>query len=516
MKRILGFILLIGLAIISLNQTTIEAVNFSYKTVEVDIVEYDGTINTNRLVDISYKAETRSRFNVLEFDNSDDNIHLVTISDYTDFKWGMRPLEGMIYNYELENPNVEVLGGINGDFYDINDTGQPSATFIQNFEVIKGVSSRPLFLINDDDTYEIIEPRNKPITLQGYELLIIDKNNEIKFRETFSNVNQLSNAENQVSVLLHTFDGNISPSLNPVIIEAEDIKYNKTPTLERAKGYANLNSETLAVTNRQFIVLGKGIENIITEDDLVLVQRKIAGFENVRGAMGGSDVIVENGLVSNFSSPRMDLAQRAPRTLVGIKEDGSVFFVVSNGRDEAGENVPGLTMEESGNIMKSLGAHYAINLDGGGSSTLMARNFDGTFATLNKLSDGHMRSVSNGILIVRGDVPEKPIPVIKEDTRTNFAIPANIFIDYNNNIRFSTVEGATRYIVIINGTSYETSRSSFSLKNLKPGEYSIKVKTKSNFNGKASNESLEITYKVKEETTNKLIDWVAKLAKNKN
>ncbi|CAM3566893.1 phosphodiester glycosidase family protein [Aeromicrobium ponti] len=64
--------------------------------------------------------------------------------------------------------------------------------------------------------------------------------------------------------------------------------------------------------------------------------------------------------------------RRNPRTLAGVKEDGTLLFVTVDGR------APGLSVganfEESARIMKSLGAADALNLDGGGSTSMTVGN----------------------------------------------------------------------------------------------------------------------------------------------
>ena len=58
---------------------------------------------------------------------------------------------------------------------------------------------------------------------------------------------------------------------------------------------------------------------------------------------------------------------RHPRTCVGIKKDGSTIILVADGRNT---NAYGLTLAELTKMMQWLGCTYAINFDGGGSSTL--------------------------------------------------------------------------------------------------------------------------------------------------
>jgi hypothetical protein len=60
--------------------------------------------------------------------------------------------------------------------------------------------------------------------------------------------------------------------------------------------------------------------------------------------------------------------RRNPRTLAGVKADGTILLVTVDGR-QPGYSV-GASFEESARIMKSLGAIDAVNLDGGGSTTM--------------------------------------------------------------------------------------------------------------------------------------------------
>ena len=58
----------------------------------------------------------------------------------------------------------------------------------------------------------------------------------------------------------------------------------------------------------------------------------------------------------------------------------------------------GLTMRELAELMIVLGAEHALNLDGGGSSTLAARGpVLGNLRVWNTPSDGEQRHVPNGI-----------------------------------------------------------------------------------------------------------------------
>ncbi|MBO5698071.1 MAG: phosphodiester glycosidase family protein [Alistipes sp.] len=84
---------------------------------------------------------------------------------------------------------------------------------------------------------------------------------------------------------------------------------------------------------------------------------------------------------------------RQPRTAVGGTKDGKLMLVVCDGRGENGSN--GLKLSELADIFVEAGMDYAINLDGGGSSTIVG--YDGEVS--NSPSDGSQRSVPTVVVV---------------------------------------------------------------------------------------------------------------------
>ena len=64
--------------------------------------------------------------------------------------------------------------------------------------------------------------------------------------------------------------------------------------------------------------------------------------------------------------------QRAQRTSIGVKADGTVVLVCTAGRSVT-DSAPGLTIPELGALMLELGCEVAYNLDGGGSSQMITK-----------------------------------------------------------------------------------------------------------------------------------------------
>ncbi|PWF26943.1 phosphodiester glycosidase family protein [Ancrocorticia populi] len=133
-------------------------------------------------------------------------------------------------------------------------------------------------------------------------------------------------------------------------------------------------------------------ETATTADELV--------EDGVWNTLSFGPAIVENGSVidgiddieidTNFGNHSIQGEQ--PRTLVGVKSDGTLVFVVVDGRDDGYSR--GVTMTEAAELMVSLGCETAYNLDGGGSSTMY---FNGE--VVNQPSNGSERGTSDILYI---------------------------------------------------------------------------------------------------------------------
>ncbi|MCR3752389.1 Calcineurin-like phosphoesterase [Lentzea californiensis] len=110
-------------------------------------------------------------------------------------------------------------------------------------------------------------------------------------------------------------------------------------------------------------------------------------------AIGGRQRLVENGRnVAPADPPH-------PRTAVGFSQDGKKMYMLTvDGRQSA--YLQGLELDDLADAMIELGAHNAINLDGGGSSTMLAREPGTTeLKVVNTPSDGSERPVPNGLAL---------------------------------------------------------------------------------------------------------------------
>lgn len=119
-----------------------------------------------------------------------------------------------------------------------------------------------------------------------------------------------------------------------------------------------------------------------------------------RTAVGGRELLVVDGVAQDHEGEGNNAT--APRTAVGFSADGRRMHVITVDGRQADSG--GVTLTELGLMMKKAGAHNALNLDGGGSSTLVARE-PGSDALLveNSPSDGSERTVPNGLALTVPD-----------------------------------------------------------------------------------------------------------------
>ena len=104
-------------------------------------------------------------------------------------------------------------------------------------------------------------------------------------------------------------------------------------------------------------------------------------------AVSGIDQVEVDTNVGNHS-----IQGEQPRTAIGVTADGHILLVVVDGRDPGYSR--GATLPELADIMISLGATTAYNLDGGGSSELW---FNGV--VVNQPSNGGERATSDILYI---------------------------------------------------------------------------------------------------------------------
>jgi exopolysaccharide biosynthesis protein len=126
---------------------------------------------------------------------------------------------------------------------------------------------------------------------------------------------------------------------------------------------------------------------------------KDAAAQQMQWAIGTNKPLVTNGVALAQGDTSI-----APRTAIGFKDGGkTMFLAITDGRQT---QVTGTTLRQTADMLVALGADTGLNLDGGGSTTLVARPLGGEVATLrNTPSDGNQRAdpAGIGLFVTPGD-----------------------------------------------------------------------------------------------------------------
>ena len=94
----------------------------------------------------------------------------------------------------------------------------------------------------------------------------------------------------------------------------------------------------------------------------------------------------------------------AARSMVGVKEDGTLVICMNDGR--GANNSVGFCSYELGESMLALGCKWAANCDGGGSSTFLSKRVgEETFTMRSVPCDGAQRPTAHGIFVVSNVAP---------------------------------------------------------------------------------------------------------------
>jgi hypothetical protein len=127
---------------------------------------------------------------------------------------------------------------------------------------------------------------------------------------------------------------------------------------------------------------GKYDALLLTRDNKARVARPPFALKDVYNAVGGFQVVLKKGVVLE-KTPYYNTGPVHPRSAAGISADGKyLFLLVIDGRQKGFSQ--GATTQEVGAWLKALGAADGLNLDGGGTSTLVVADASGKARVLNR------------------------------------------------------------------------------------------------------------------------------------
>jgi Tol biopolymer transport system component len=128
------------------------------------------------------------------------------------------------------------------------------------------------------------------------------------------------------------------------------------------------------------------------------------GWKGVADSIGGFPQLVRDGRVRVNPCGGLH-CQLHPRTGLGVTSEGHLLMVVVDGRQEDSR---GITLVEFARLFRDMGAIHALNLDGGGSTTMVVRG-----SIVNDPSGQFERPSSSAVLILPGrDTGQSIVPTV--------------------------------------------------------------------------------------------------------
>lgn len=263
----------------------------------------------------------------------------------------------------------------------------------------------------------------------GYKINIVNEEGDLIDEVHIDKINE---PLNEGEIGLYTF--NNTTTITGTNLAKMSIRFDKISgnyafpykgTLQGDINDFEFNDENYSVSYKDFVIVANGdsdryqtLKNNVTSTSTITVYPyPTDDWVGMNYIIGGWQILLNKGtLLPEAIHDGGD--SLASRTSIGIKADGTMGLIVTDGRMDT---VPGIDLTDLATLNKELGYVTALELDGGGSSSFLLRNLQtDELEVMNQPSDGSLRKVANAVLIVgdRIDVPEP----IDPDNPNNIAL----------------------------------------------------------------------------------------------
>lgn len=336
-----------------------------------------------------YLTEGPWAIHILEIDLTNEYVHIETAK-------AKQQLEGRELTSEIARSNSRakhrVIGAVNGDFF--SESGVPVGAQISDGTLACNPYPRSVFGIggNKNPFIAIVSLEANAFTQRNLSCKIHRVNshrgeNELilynKYRGQHTGTNQWG-AEVIVKLSTQFF---VNDTIRGIVT-----------TIDSINGNNRIESEHIILSGHNNA--GLFLKKHIRKNDSLKVYLGLPPVKNqIQTMIGGMPRIIRDGKRSvEFSQEKISeqfATARHPRTAVGFSKDGKkIYFVTVDGR-QPGFSV-GMSLYELADFMLNFGAHQSMNLDGGGSTTMVIGN-----RVVNRPSDSTgERPVANALLAI--------------------------------------------------------------------------------------------------------------------
>ncbi|TVY09384.1 copper amine oxidase [Paenibacillus cremeus] len=351
--------------------------------------------------------ETKVNANVVEVDLTNPNVKMDVMTGTENQFTRKQSVLGMA-------TETKAVAGVNGDFYNTQAEGVPMGPEISNGQLMA-----------------------TPPYLPGFYSFAIDKDNKpivdlFTFKGSIAAKDGTAYPLGGINKTYYWFE----PSGEHSMVDGLFMYTNAWGQVDRSNDGVTVPTEVLVQNNIVMQIADNGIINMIAPKDGYILRASGKAADFVRAHMkvgepliadyqvlpqdpnkkydpktfkmmiGGHTILVDEGKPAEFSREVDSLCCTRSRTALGYSQDQKTAYIIT--ADYSGDS-KGLSMTELQKFMVQVGVWKGMNLDGGGSTQMVARPLGETKPVLiNKTETGLERKVVNGVgvysLAPKGDV----------------------------------------------------------------------------------------------------------------
>jgi len=326
-----------------------------------------------------YSSAGRQQVFVLEVDLKNPRVGIKLLTDPE----GVSYLENV---KKLANTDERVIAAVNGDFFAwySKDKSRGSAVGL-NYSDGEMITSAPV----DEELASLVFTDSGAVLTQYFKpkMYVItenDRKEEINSLNKFDSLAKLAMYNSHWGKSLYCDGGNMR------IAVVEDDEVVKIVSEEGEvdipeKGYLIAGLADLTDFFSEGIAVGDTLETELYFEPY---------FDDIETAIGGGTVLVKNGAKAKITHMRYG---RDFRTAAGVSRDNETLYLITV--DKNSKSV-GMTLDELQKFMLDIGVYDGINLDGGGSTQMVARSYgDSGVSYVNKPENNYYRPVNNALAV---------------------------------------------------------------------------------------------------------------------
>ncbi len=298
--------------------------------------------------------------------------------------------------FDIEAEGKRVLAGTNGDYF-VLSSGQPVGIVISNGRLITSDDGNPALGFFEDGSAFFGTPQLQlGLTIRGSAYRLSGINRSIRKNGFFL---YSSDYGSMVSTAKDTLNLILIPMGESVLSVGTELRFRVESAFTGQGGFKipqdrfvlslTTDSEEWRIKTMESLSAGEEVSVSISSDD--------PRWNDCVFATGSLYRLISGGMIAE-ELDRADKS-RAPRTAVGIRNDGSILLYTIDGRQNPYS--AGVTLNELAQRLQQLGCIEAGALDGGGSTVIYAQSAGEENATIrNSPSNGEEREVSTFLMLV--------------------------------------------------------------------------------------------------------------------